>query len=82
MRPDKLMYANAHPDENVWVILHYAKPRERVVCVQPDPSRQYDPEDVEIRGSIERYVKFAPGDPDVKTIYEFRQWLLTRVDSG
>ena len=81
VRPDKLMYANAHPDENVWVVLHYSKPRERVVCVQPDLSREYETEDVEIRGSIERYVKFTHRDPEVKTIYEFRQWLLTKSES-
>ena len=81
VRPDKLKYANAHPGENVWVVLHYSKPRERVVCIQPDLTREYEFEDVEIRGSIERYVKFAHGDPEVKTIDEFRQWLLTKVDS-
>jgi hypothetical protein len=81
LRPDKLTYARNHPDEDVWFILHYAKPQENFVFIKPISEHQYKIVNQEIRGSIEHYVEFENGSPSVKSQAEFLQYLTQRVDS-
>lgn len=41
VRPDKLNYARNHPDEDVWLILHFAQPHEKFVFIKPDNGCDY-----------------------------------------
>ena len=80
VRPDKIEYALNHPDDHVWIALHYQKPRERVVCIKPTeykPDREVRPT---IRGAIERYIEFLDEDAEVVDHLNFQEWLRSRVD--
>ena len=80
IRPDKVDYALTHPDEHVWITLHYQEPNERVICIRPtadSPRREINPQ---IRDSTERYVVFHDTDIEVVGHEEFRNWLRRRVD--
>jgi len=79
VRPDKLKYASMHPDEDIWVILHYSKPVEKFVFIKPTHGKTYKYVSVSIRGAGERMVEFRDSDPEVKSEYEFRAHLLGKV---
>ena len=81
VRPDKLAYARAHPDEDVWIILHFAEPVEKFVFIKPDGCTEYTVSEKVIRGSRERFVEFHDSLPEVKTFGEFCRYLKGRLDS-
>ena len=80
VRPDKLTYANRHPDPPTWIVLHYAQPEEHVRCIQPDPDRQYEVQNIPVRG-IERYVVFPDNDPDLRRFRDLVHWLELRIQA-
>lgn len=80
VRPDKLDYAKKHPDEDVWIILHYAQPQDKFVFIKPDHGHQYKTVSKEIRDSIEYYVEFEDGSLGVKSQAEFARHLKNRCD--
>lgn len=80
VRPDKLNYARNHPEQDIWIILHYAEPDEKFVFIRPDQTRQHDPEDKIINNVTERYVVFHDGDTEVKSREIFRDHLELRCD--
>lgn len=83
IRPDKLEYSRNHPDENVWVILHYSRPREQFVFIQPDNNKHYQHTEKTIRDSIEYYVSFNDASPETKTLSEFSNHLnALTTDAG
>lgn len=53
VRPDKLKYARNHPEQDVWIILHYANPFECFVFIKPNKTKTYPVSKRDIRGSIE-----------------------------
>ena len=79
IRPDKLEYCRNHPDENVWVILHYAQPSEQFVFIKPDNQRQYQHTEKVIRDSVEFYIVFDDASPETKTLAEFTSHLNALV---
>jgi hypothetical protein len=79
IRPDKLAYAEAHPDQDVWIILHYATPSEKVVFVKPSPGKKYIPVPKVINGSTERYVEFWDKDDEVIEFEKFKNHLVMLV---
>jgi len=81
VRPDKLDYAQKYPDEDVWIILHYAQPQEKCVFIKPDHGHRYQIVNKEIRGSIEHYVEFTDDTPGMKSRAEFAQHLKQRIDA-
>ena len=80
VRPDKIKYAVDHPNEHVWIALHYQKPKERIVCIKPTNYRTDREVRPTIRGAIERYIEFYDRDPEVLNHWDFKQWLNSRVD--
>ncbi len=80
VRPDKLLYARRHPDEEVWVVLHYREPSERVVCVRPLLDRDYEAVEMQIQGAGENYVVFSDGDGELTDHVGFRLRLRQLVD--
>lgn len=79
VRPDKLLYAKNHPDQDVWIILHYNEPQERFVFIKPNPATDYPVVEKKIRESVEIYVEFDDGSPDVKDEAFFATHLRGRV---
>ncbi|WP_442487429.1 hypothetical protein [Halomonas litopenaei] len=79
VRPDKLEYAKNHPYENVWLVLHYAKPFEKFVVIKPDTDKEYPFVIKSIRGTDEKYVIFNDRSPEVVTVEHFREYLATMV---
>jgi hypothetical protein len=79
VRPDKIEYAENHPDEDVWIILHYAEPEEQFVFIKPIPGKKYKTEDKEIRDSGEVYCIFNEGDEEVKSREEFSEYIKQKL---
>ena len=80
VRPDKLEYASKHPDQDVWIVLHYSTPAETVIYIRPDLQRQYDVTNIEIRGATERYVIFSDGDEEVVDAGVFASHVLEKIE--
>ena len=80
VRPDKLAYVRAHPDQEVWLILHYAEPAEKFVFIRPS-SAAADHIVVEkvIRGATEHYVEFTDDSPEVVSHDDFRANLIRKL---
>lgn len=79
VRPDKLAYAENHPDQDVWIVLHYAEPTERIVAIKPDSAMKHAVKEIEIRGSIENYVVFSDGDAECVSLEVFAQHLIGKI---
>ena len=79
IRPDKLHYAQNHPDEDVWIILHYAMPEERFVFIKPDASGAYPVTQKTIRGAAERYVVLDDRAPEIRRQKDFEAHLKTKL---
>lgn len=80
VRPDKLAYIQAHPDQDVWLILHYAEPEERFVFIRPTSKKAHYPiVDKVIRGATEHYVEFTDASPEVVSYETFRDNLLGKI---
>ncbi|TDP30765.1 hypothetical protein DEU29_11548 [Idiomarina aquatica] len=80
VRPDKLSYCQHHPEENVWIVLHYAEPSEKFVFIKPRPEKEYLYEVKNIRGTDEHYVVFTDDSPEVYSRYNFAEQLLGLLD--
>lgn len=80
VRPDKLKYAENHPTEDVWLVLHFLKPVEKFVFIKPNPKKRYAVSEMNIRGSIELYVEFSDSDQEVVPMESFRNHLVMKVD--
>ena len=80
VRPDKLAYVQAHPDQEVWLILHYAEPAEKFVFIRPSPAAA-DHIIVEkvIRGATEHYVEFTDRSLEVVSYDDFRANLISKL---
>lgn len=79
VRPDKLEYFKAHPDKDIWIILCYSGPREKLVFIKPDSAREYSLIHPEIRGSIEKYIEFKAIDAEVKNEQDFVKYLQIKL---
>lgn len=76
VRPDKLEYAKRHPEKDIWIILHYQNPVEKIVIIKPDNNKAYKYKEIKrYNGATEYYVLFNDNDEDVKTLKEFQQHL-------
>ena len=82
VRPDKIAYAQTHPEENPWIVLHYAEPKQTMFCVKPDPNLEYHHQEIPIRGSIEHYVIFQTDRPEIHDVYQFRDLLVQAVNDA
>jgi hypothetical protein len=83
VRPDKLAYVQAHPEQEVWLILHYAEPQERFVFIRPSPKKaHYSVAEKVIRGATEYYVEFTDDSPEVVSLEAFRQNLVKKIDAA
>lgn len=81
VRPDKLAYVQAHPDQEVWLILHYAEPEERFVFIRPSPDKSdYTVSKKVIRDATELFVEFSDQSPEVVTLDVFRANLIGRLN--
>lgn len=80
VRPDKLQYAQDHPDQDVWIILHYAKPREKFVIIKPKQDAIYTAREVTIRGAVEYYVVFTDSSDEITSLNAFKGYLNDRFD--
>lgn len=79
VRPDKIEYAENHPDEDVWIILHYAEPEEKIVFVKPIPGKKYERVTKLISGAGEIYCTFNDGDEEVKSKEEFSEYIKQKI---
>lgn len=80
VRPDKLEYAENHPEDDVWIILHFSEPEEIFIFIQPIKNKKYERHMKNIRGAGEIFCIFNNGDEDVKTLAEFSEHLKGRLD--
>ncbi|WP_324742976.1 hypothetical protein U8326_06155 [Tsuneonella sp. CC-YZS046] len=78
IRPDKLRYAQDHPEKDVWICLHYSQPRERIIFVKPEPLRKYLHTEIEIRGSVEHFVEFSDSSEELRSAEGFFAYLLSK----
>jgi hypothetical protein len=81
VRPDKLEYAQNHPERDVWIVLHYRKPRERFIWIKPNLSKEYEYQEKEIREAVERYVVFDDTSEEVKSSEEFSKYVKQKIDN-
>jgi hypothetical protein len=81
VRPDKLAYAKAHPEQDVWLILHFASPHEKFVIIKPDPNTTYQVVEKVIRDSTEWYVEFNDRSNEVVSLPDFAEYLRSKVTS-
>lgn len=79
VRPDKLNYVKRHPEEDVWIILHYAQPTEKLVFIKPNCEKEYITVTHQIRGSFEYYVEFSDQCPEVFPQEYFETYLLHKI---
>ncbi|MGY6566997.1 MAG: hypothetical protein ACXIU5_19845 [Halomonadaceae bacterium] len=78
VRPDKLSYAQNHPEQHVWICLHYARPSEKLVFIRPDPSQCYQPVPVQVGKAIEHYVLFDDDSRETGSLEDFYAFLLSQ----
>ena len=79
VRPDKLAYAQKHDEEDVWIVLHYAKPEARFVFIKPDAQKRYNYNEKTISGSVEHYVEFSDQDQEVVPYDRFVAHIQDRI---
>lgn len=79
VRPDKLAYAKNHPEQDVWIVLHYAEPEELIITIKPDGTVRYPVREVNIRDSIEHYVVFSDEDPECVGLDAFARHLIEKI---
>lgn len=79
IRPDKLIFAKKHTDQDVWIVLHYGKPQEKFVWIQPDNDKSYSHTKIKIRGAVEYYVSFKDHDKEVHTSQEFYDYVIQKL---
>jgi hypothetical protein len=65
VRPDKLEFAENHPNEDVWIVLHYAEPKELFVFIKPVAGRKYERHAIKIRSAGEIMCVFNEGDAEL-----------------
>ena len=81
VRPDKLRYAIDHPQEDVWICLHYGQPDEKFVFLKPDPAAAYQPSEIKIRDSVELFVEFHSDAGEVHSATSFFSHLLSKRET-
>lgn len=79
VRPDKLNYIEKHPEKDIWIILHYSKPKEKFVFIKPIKHKEYTSEKEEIRSAKEKYVKFTDESEEFREKEEFSAELLKKL---
>ncbi len=79
VRPDKLRYAQKHPEIEVWIMLVYHLPKEHIVVIRPERGKRYEVETKTIRGSDELYTVFKRNSPEVVSLATFQAHLLDSV---
>lgn len=80
VRPDKLEYAESHPEEDVWIVLHYAEPQELFVFIKPIPGKVYERHTIEIFEAGEIMCIFNEGEKELKSHEEFSQYVKTKIN--
>lgn len=80
VRPDKLNYAKNHPDQDVWLILHYMEPKEKCIFIKPDLNKIHTVSEKVIRNSKELYIEFSDSDDEVVSQEYFRGHLTNKVN--
>ncbi len=79
VRPDKLAYASAHTEEDVWIILHYANPCEKFVFIKPVPGKSYVPSQIHSHDAIELYVEFSDNNEEVVLFDDFKRHIINNM---
>lgn len=82
VRPDKLAYAQAHLDMDVWLVLHYALPSEKFVIIKPNATAAYVAQDFTIRGAVEHYVVFSDTATEIVSLNNFKEYLNRKLDEA
>ena len=82
VRPDKLSYAQAHREIDVWLILHYALPREKFVIIKPKADFSYEARNFDIRGAVEHYVVFNDQSDEIVSLNDFKTYLQQKLDDA
>lgn len=82
VRPDKIEYAENHPDEDVWIILHFSLPEEIFIFIQPVKGKKYERQEKVIRGAGEIFCIFKDGDEELKSQEQFSGHLTKKIDAN
>lgn len=80
VRPDKLEYAENHPDEDVWIVLHYAEPQELFVFIKPIPGKVYERHTIKIFDAGEIMCIFNEGEKELKSHGEFTKYIKGKLN--
>ena len=80
VRPDKLEYAENHPDEDVWIIMHFSEPSEIFIFIKPIKNKKYPRVTKVINEAGEIFCIFNNGDEEVKSLEEFFEHLIEKLE--
>ena len=80
IRHEAIHYVCSHPDEDTWIVFYCALPNEEMVCIWPNPKREYVPETKVERAVARQFVIFSADDPEVFTVDDFADWLRSKMD--
>lgn len=79
IRKDKIEFIQNHPDKDIWVILHYAMPKEKFVFIKADLEKKYAVSLKTIKQATEYYIEFYPNSPELKSFQEFESYLKNKI---
>jgi hypothetical protein len=80
VRPDKLEYAENHPEEDVWIVLHYAEPAELFIFIKPIAGKVYERHTIQIFEAGEIMCIFNDGDQELRSHDEFSQYIKNKFN--
>jgi len=80
VRPDKIRFAKDHPDQDVWIALHYQLPTERIVWIKRDVCKDYASHQVAIKGAGENFVSFTDQDNEVKSDDDLIAYIRSKIE--
>jgi hypothetical protein len=80
VRPDKLEYAENHPEEDVWIVLHYAEPAELFIFIKPIAGKLYERHTIQIFEAGEIMCIFNDGDQELRSHDEFSQYIKNKFN--
>jgi hypothetical protein len=65
VRKDKIDYIQAHKERDIWIVLHYQRPKEKFIWLKINSEKQYQAKTLNFKGADEYYVIFNDKDSEI-----------------
>ena len=78
VRPDKIEYIQTHPEQDIWIALHYLEDK-KIIWIKPIIDKKYTYVEKNLKGAIEYYVIFTKNSPEVKTSKYFKDYIDQKI---